>query len=118
MIKFVRVCDSSVKDFNAGRGLLKVQGLNFEIDYNIENAIDVEVNGVATNAKLVDINNGLVKVDIDDLTNVTKAQRKDLKNGVIESVKGKYNGIECYVMYDKIEKEFYIKLDLQVVLYN
>lgn len=118
MIKFVRVCDSSVKDFNAGKGLLKVQGLNFEIDYDVNNAIDVVVNGVTTNAKLVDINKGLVKVDIDDLTNVTKAQRKDLKNGTIESVKGKYNGIECFVYFDKNEKEFYITLDLQVVLYN
>lgn len=118
MIKFVRVCDSSVKDFNAGKGLLKVQGLGFEVDYDVNNAIDVVINGVTTNAKMVDINNGFVKVDIDDLTNVTKAERKDLKNGTLERCKGKYNGIECYVYYDKNDKEFYITLDLQVVLYN
>ena len=118
MIKFARVCDSSVKDFNTGKGLLKVQGLNFEIDYDSNNAIDVVINGVTTNAKMVNINNGFVKIDIDDLTNVTKAQRKDLKNGTLESAKGKYNGIECFVYYDKNEKEFYIQLDLQVVLYN
>ena len=118
MIKFVRVCDSSVKDFNAGKGLLKVQGLGFEVDYDINNSEVVIVNGITTNARLVNINNGFVKVDIDDLTNVTKAQRKDLKNGTIESAKGKYNSIDCNVYYDKNEKEFYITLDLQVVLYN
>ena len=118
MIKFARVCDLSQKDFRNGKGLLKVQGLSTEINYNVENSKEVVINDtIIENARLYNLSSEKVVVDIDDITNITKAQRKDLKNGIIESANGKYNGLECKVYYNQIEKEFEIILDIELLLY-
>ena len=116
--RFARVCDSSQKEFRAGYGKLKVQGLNFEVDYNKENSKEVVVNGVVVdNAREIALSTNPSMVDIDDITNVTKVQRKGLKDGSIKSVSGKYNGLECLVYYDHMEKEYYITLDIELILY-
>ena len=118
MIKFARVCDASQKEFKEGYGKLKVQGLNFEIDYQKEKSQSVLVNGSEVdNARVISLNGTPSMVDIDDLTCVTKAQRKALKDGSIQSVTGKYNGLACIVYYDHEEKEYYITLDIDLVLY-
>ena len=118
MIKFARVCDASQKEFRDGTGKLKVQGLNFEIDYQKENSRPVVIDGIEVdNARIISLNGTPSMVDIDDLTNVTKVQRKGLKDGSITSVNGKYNGLACIVYYDHEEKEYYITLDIDLVLY-
>lgn len=118
MIKFARVCDNSQKAFKEGNGKLKVQGLNFDIDYNVENAIEVVINNnKIENAKLYKLASEKVTIDIDDITNVTKAQRKDLKAGTITTANGKYNGLECLVSYNQNTKEFEIVLDIDLLLY-
>lgn len=118
MIKFARVCDNSQKVFKEGYGKLKVQGLNFDIDYNVEKSTLVNINGVdVENARLYKLATDKVSIDIDDITNVTKAQRKDLKAGTITTANGKYNGLECLVSYNQDTKEFEIVLDIDLLLY-
>lgn len=119
MIKFARVCDNSQKAFKEGNGKLKVQGLNFEIDYDVNKAIDVFINDTKIeSAKLYKLASDKVTIDIDDVTNVTKAQRKDLKAGTILYANGKYNGLECLVSYNQDTKEFEIVLDIDLLLYS
>lgn len=118
MIKFARVCDNSQKEFKEGYGKLKVQGLNFEIDYDVTKALQVDINGSKVeNAVLYPLLNNKSIVDIDYVTNVTKAQRKALKDGSAVVQSGKYNGLECLVYYNKDLKEFEIELDIQLLLY-
>lgn len=96
-----------------------MQGVNFVIDYDVTKAQDVVINGLnCEGAKLINLNGGKSIIDIDDITNVTKAQRKGLKDGSITEVIGKYKGLEIKVTYDKEEKEFFGELNLIAVLYN
>ena len=118
MIKFARVCDNSQKTFKEGKGIVKVQGLNFGIDYDNTRAIAVSINGSnVENAVLYPLLNTKSVVDIDNITNVTKAQRKALKDGSSLVQSGKYNGLECLVYYNKDIKEFEIELDIQLLMY-
>ena len=116
MVKLCRVCDNSRKAFNEGKGLLQVQGLQFNINYNVENASDIIIEGEKV-GKLVKLQGVKTLVDIDDITNVTKENRKALKSGSIASAKGKLNNLEIDLTYNQEEKEFYATLNLIVVLY-
>lgn len=117
--KIVRVCDSSIKEFNAGKGTLKVQGLPFDIDYDINNSSEVYINNeILEGARLISLNTDKVLIDIDEVTNVTKAQRKALKDGSLLVANGKVKGLECEITYNKVEKEFYSNFNIELVLYN
>lgn len=119
MKKIVRVCDSSVKDYNAGKGTLKVQGLPFDIEYDINNSEPVSINNeVLEGVRLIKLNTEKVLIDIDDVTNVTKAQRKALKDGSLLVASGKIKGLDCEITYNKEEKEFYSNFNIELVLYN